>query len=63
MNVLLAFVIFTGIAWLPATRRVGFKVGTVQPRLACRGGRASSPGDVLASVNGQYFDDFDGGSA
>ena len=60
MNVLLAFAIFTGIA-LYGDPTIGFKVGDVQPGSpAAAAGLAS--GDVVASVNGEYYGAFSGTS-
>jgi regulator of sigma E protease len=58
MNLILAFVIFTGIAWFPG-QAWELEVGTVQP---------SSPaavaglmvGDAVVSVDGRYYDQFGG---
>ena len=60
MNVLFAFAIFTGIA-LYGDPTIGFKVGDVQPGSpAAAAGLAS--GDVVASVNGEYYGAFSGTS-
>jgi len=58
MNVLLAFVIFTGLA-LYGDPTIGFQVGTVQPGSPAEVAGVQS-GDVLASVNGEYFGAFGG---
>jgi regulator of sigma E protease len=58
MNLLLAFVIFTGLA-LYGDPTIGFQVGTVQPGSPAATAGVQS-GDVLASVNGEYFGAFDG---
>ena len=56
MNVLLAFVIFTGIVWL-ASPQVGAKFAEVQP-----GSPAASaglqPGETIVAVNGERFQVF-----
>jgi regulator of sigma E protease len=58
MNVLLAFVIFTGIA-LTGDPTIGVRIGSVQPgspaELAGLG-----PGDAVVNVDGGYFGAFDG---
>src|SRR3989442_1763218 len=58
MNLILAFVIFTGIAWFPG-QAWELEIGTIQP---------SSPaaaaglmvGDAVVSVDGRYYDQFGG---
>ncbi len=58
MNLLLAFAIFTGLA-LYGDPTIGFQVGNVQPGSPAEAAGVQS-GDILASVNGQYFGAFDG---
>ena len=58
MNVLLALAIFTGLA-LYGDPTIGFQVGTVQPGSPAEAAGVQS-GDVLASVNGEYFGAFGG---
>src|SRR6188508_343851 len=56
MNILLAFVIFTGIVWL-ASPQVGAKFAEVQPDSpAATAGL--TPGDTIVAVNGQRFQFF-----
>jgi regulator of sigma E protease len=56
MNILLAFVIFFGIAWL-ASPVIGFQIGTVEGSSpAATAGL--EPGDTIFSVNGEPFDFF-----
>jgi len=60
MNVLLAFVIFTGIA-LMGDPTFGIRIGAVQPESpAALAGIVA--GDVVASVDGQYYGAFSGTS-
>jgi regulator of sigma E protease len=60
MNILLAFAIFTGIA-LIGDPTLGIKIGTVQAESpAATAGLV--PGDVVASVDGQYYGAFSGTS-
>jgi regulator of sigma E protease len=61
MNVLLAFAIFTGIA-LIGDPTIGIRIGTVQPDSpASTAGIVA--GDVVASVDGQYYGAFSGTSS
>jgi Predicted membrane-associated Zn-dependent proteases 1 len=61
MNLLLAFVIFTGIALL-GDPTIGIRIGSVQADSpAATAGIV--PGDVLASIDGQYYGAFSGGSS
>jgi regulator of sigma E protease len=53
MNVLLAFVIFTGIAWL-ASPLVGLKFFEVQPASPAAAA-GLQPGDALVAIDGQRF--------
>lgn len=61
MNLLLAFVLFAAIAWLPQhAGAVSFEA--VQPGSpAAEAGLV--PGDQIVSIDGQYYDRFDGGAA
>ncbi len=61
MNLLLAFVIFTGIAWL-ATPYVGVTVPAIQPDSPAAAA-GLKPGDSLLAVNGQRYEFFGGTSA
>jgi regulator of sigma E protease len=56
MNVLLAFVIFFGIAWL-ASPVIGFEVGTVDSSSPAAAA-GLEPGDTIFSVNGEPFEFF-----
>ncbi len=58
MNVVLSFVIFTGIA-LGGDPTIGFRVGTVQPDSPAAAAGLHS-GDVVASINGKYRGAFEG---
>jgi regulator of sigma E protease len=60
MNVLLAFAIFTGIA-LIGDPTIGIRIGVVQPDSPAAGA-GIVPGDVVASVDGQYYGAFSGTS-
>ena len=58
MNLLLAFVIFVAISWIP-TNAAMLTIGSVQaPSPALEAGLA--PGDSIVSINGRMFDQFDG---
>ncbi len=61
MNVLLAFAIFTGIALL-GDPTIGIKIGAVQPDSPASAAGIVA-GDVVASVDGQYYGAFSGTSA
>lgn len=58
MNVVLSFVIFTGIA-LGGDPTIGFRVGTVQPDSPASTAGLRS-GDVIASIDGRYRGAFEG---
>ena len=58
MNVLLAFAIFTSIA-LIGEPTIGMRVGTVQPDSPAAAA-GLQPGDVVASVDGVYYNAFGG---
>jgi regulator of sigma E protease len=60
MNVVLSFVIFTGIA-LGGDPTIGFRVGTVQPDSPAAAAGLQS-GDVIASIDGRYRGAFEGAS-
>jgi len=60
MNVALAFVIFTGIAWT-GDPTIGIRAGTIDPTSPAAAG-GLLPGDVVASVDGRYFNAFEGES-
>ncbi len=60
MNVVLAFVIFTGIALL-GDPTIGVRVGTVQADSPAAG-VGIQPGDGIVSIDGGYFGAFDGES-
>ena len=58
MNVLLALTIFVAISWLPTSAAV-LAIGSVQPDSpALQAGLA--PGDAIVTIDGRYFDQFDG---
>ncbi len=60
MNILLAFVIFTGIA-LSGDPTIGIRIGTVQPDSpAAAAGLV--PGDAIVSIDGAYYSAFEGES-
>jgi regulator of sigma E protease len=56
MNVVLAFVIFTGIA-LGGDPTIGFRIGEVQPDSPAAAA-GLQPGDVIASLDGRYHGAF-----
>ena len=58
MNVVLSFVIFTGIA-VGGDPTIGYRVGTVQPDSPAAGAGLQS-GDVIASIDGRYRGAFEG---
>jgi regulator of sigma E protease len=58
MNLLLAFVIFTGLA-LAGDPTLGVRIGGVQPGSPAEAA-GLQPGDVVASVNGTYYNAFGG---
>ena len=58
MNVLLAFVIFTGIA-ISGDPTIGVRIGEVQPGSPAEMA-GIEPGDAVVSINGGYFGAFDG---
>ena len=58
MNLLLAFVIFTGIA-LWGEPAIGVTIGDGRARLAGGSGRASSPGDTIVTINGKQYSAFE----
>jgi regulator of sigma E protease len=60
MNILLAFVIFTGIA-LYGDPTIGFKVGAVQPGSPAETAGVQA-GDVVANIGGTYYGAFSGTS-
>ena len=60
MNVVLAFVIFTGIAWT-GDPTIGIRAGTVDPTSPAAAGGIVA-GDVVVSVDGRYFSAFEGES-
>ena len=53
MNILLAFVIFTGIAWL-ASPHVGIKFFEVQPNSPAAAA-GLQPGDAIIAVDGKRY--------
>jgi regulator of sigma E protease len=57
MNVLLAFAIFTAIAF-SGDPTIGVRVGSVQPGSPAAGA-GIGPGDVIVSIDGGYFGAFD----
>ncbi len=60
MNLLLAFVLFAGIAWLPQQAgAIGFE-GVQAGSPAAAAGLV--PGDEIVSIDGRYYDRFDGGT-
>ena len=61
MNLLLAFVIFTGLA-LAGDPTLGVRIGGVQPDSPAEAA-GLQPGDVVASVNGAYYNAFGGAGA
>ena len=60
MNIVLAFVIFTGIA-LGGDPTIGFRIGTVQPGSPAAAAGLEA-GDVVASLDGRYRGAFEGTS-
>ena len=60
MNVVLAFVIFTAIAWT-GDPTIGIRAGSVDPTSPAAAAGVV-PGDIVVSVDGRYFSAFEGDS-